>query len=37
MEHRDLSALPGLLLPWYETNKRELPWRADRDPYHIWL
>ena len=37
MEHRDLSALPGLLLPWYETNKRELPWRADRDPYHVWL
>ena len=37
MEHCDLSALPGLLLPWYEQNKRELPWRADRDPYHIWL
>ena len=37
MEHCDLSALPGLLLPWYEQNKRDLPWRADRDPYHIWL
>ena len=37
MEHCDLSALPGLLLPWYESNKRDLPWRADRDPYHIWL
>ena len=33
----ELSALPGLLLPWYEQNKRDLPWRADRDPYHIWL
>ncbi len=33
----DLSFLPGLLLPWFSANKRELPWRKDRDPYHIWL
>jgi A/G-specific adenine glycosylase len=25
------------LLNWYETNKRDLPWRKSRDPYHIWL
>ena len=31
------TALPGVLLPWYEENRRELPWRADREPYHIWL
>ena len=31
------SALPGALLPWYEANCRDLPWRKDRDPYHIWL
>ena len=29
--------LPGALLPWYEENKRNLPWRADREPYHVWL
>jgi len=29
--------LPGAILPWYEANKRELPWRQDKDPYHIWL
>ena len=29
------SRLPGLLLPWYEREKRELPWRRDRKPYHI--
>lgn len=29
--------LPGVLLPWYWQNKRDLPWRADRDPYHIWV
>ena len=37
MEQCDLTALPGLLLPWYQEHKRDLPWRADRDPYHIWL
>ena len=31
------TALPGALLPWYEANRRDLPWRADREPYHIWL
>ena len=29
--------LPQALLPWYERNKRQLPWRRDRDPYHVWL
>ena len=32
-----LTQLPGALLPWYEQNKRPLPWRQDKDPYHIWL
>ena len=32
-----LRHLPGQLLPWYELNKRELPWRQDRAPYHVWL
>lgn len=31
------ASLPGLLLPWYEENRRELPWRVDREPYHIWV
>ena len=29
--------LPGVLLPWYGKNKRDLPWRQDRDPYHVWV
>ena len=33
----DLCFLPELLLPWFSANKRQLPWREDRDPYHIWL
>ena len=36
-EQNMLSQLPDVLLPWYEKSKRDLPWRADRDPYHIWL
>ena len=32
-----LSRLPGVLLPWYELNHRDLPWRHDRQPYHVWL
>ncbi len=22
---------------WYEQNKRDLPWRNTRNPYHIWI
>ena len=25
------------LLNWYDENKRDLPWRRTRNPYHIWL
>jgi len=25
------------LLDWYEREKRGLPWRKDREPYHIWV
>ncbi len=25
------------LLNWYDLNKRELPWRATKDPYKIWI
>jgi len=31
------SQLPALLLPWYKVNRRDLPWRQDREPYHVWL
>ena len=32
-----LAKLPGALLPWYDAGHRELPWRQDKDPYHIWV
>ena len=25
------------LLQWYHEQKRDLPWRHSRDPYHIWV
>lgn len=31
------QAFTKLLLNWYERNKRDLPWRANREPYLIWL
>ena len=29
--------LPEAVLTWYDRSHRELPWRQDREPYHIWL
>ena len=29
--------IPQRLLPWYEGAKRPLPWRADQEPYHVWI
>ena len=37
MENRIDLQLPSLLLPWYAENKRDLPWRQDKEPYHVWL
>jgi A/G-specific adenine glycosylase len=25
------------LLAWYDLHRRDLPWRASRDPYRVWL
>jgi A/G-specific adenine glycosylase len=37
LSHLQLRKLRRRLLAWYEENARELPWRADRDPYRVWL
>ena len=29
--------LPQALIPWYQQKKRDLPWRQDKEPYHVWL
>ena len=33
----NLKRLPEVLLPWYRENRRDLPWRKTREPYHVWL
>jgi len=34
---RTLSSLRVDLLVWFDAHRRDLPWRADRDPYRIWI
>ncbi len=31
------QALCAPLLTWFQQNQRDLPWRRDRDAYHVWL
>ena len=33
----DGKRLQSELLDWYDENKRDLPWRIDKDPYKIWV
>ncbi len=41
MKHKAPSALSEALviplLSWYHEEKRDLPWRRDPTPYHVWL
>src|ERR1700693_4184972 len=32
-----LRAFQKRLLRWFRGHKRDLPWRASRDPYRVWL
>lgn len=34
---QELSPIAAPLLNWYRQHKRELPWRRDREPYHVWI
>ncbi len=35
--NRLFEHLPGALLPWYRRHARDLPWRRDQEPYHVWI
>ena len=26
-----------VMTDWYRENKRDLPWRKDKNPYHVWV
>lgn len=32
-----LKSIVNPLLEWFQLNKRDLPWRRTKDPYHIWV
>ncbi len=32
-----LNEAAARLLAWYRENKRDLPWRAEKNPYYIWV
>lgn len=32
-----MHPLTAALMAWYSKNRRDLPWRRTRDPYHIWV
>lgn len=35
MTRQDIQAFQHDILSWYEKHQRDLPWRQDREPYHI--
>lgn len=37
MKNVQLPDFRRALLAWFDTNKRDLPWRVSRDPYSIWV
>jgi len=32
-----IKAFQTTLLDWYDENGRDLPWRQDHEPYHVWV
>lgn len=36
-KRKALLEIPEKLLPWYDENKRDLPWRKDKDAYRVWV
>lgn len=32
-----MDEIQAALAQWYESHKRELPWRSNPSPYHVWL
>lgn len=40
MENKEIELMKKMRKPiikWYQDNKRELPWRKEKNPYYIWL
>ena len=37
MGNNRMSGIAAPLLQWFAANRRDLPWRRDRVPYHVWV
>ncbi|MGA9142277.1 MAG: hypothetical protein WB007_00820, partial [Candidatus Acidiferrales bacterium] len=37
LKARTLRTFQSRLLAWFRAHRRDLPWRASRDPYRIWV
>ncbi len=37
LQRNDRKQFRRRLLAWYGAYRRDLPWRANRDPYRVWL
>ena len=37
LTHQEITRVRKNLIAWYETHKRDLPWRKTTDPYFIWV
>lgn len=37
LDSKNINIFQKKILTWYELNKRELPWRKNRDPYNILI
>jgi A/G-specific adenine glycosylase len=37
LKPRSLRTFQSRLLAWFRAHRRELPWRASRDPYRVWV
>jgi A/G-specific adenine glycosylase len=34
---QSMQQFPERLLHWYDQNKRDLPWRKEKNPYYTWV
>jgi A/G-specific adenine glycosylase len=37
MKPKEIKSLRQALVEWYLTNRRDLPWRKTKNPYHVWV
>lgn len=33
----ELAKMSKLIVEWYQNEEKNLPWKQDKEPYHIWI